>query len=323
MCYFNTSMSKLCISLSILNIYLPSMKNTLLQPTFENIHPISGGSLLVRQFSELARNTRPFWHYHPELELVYVNGGGGKRHIGSHLSYFQDGELVLIGANLPHQGFNDRLNSYVKETVVQMLPEFLGENFFSIKEMQTIGQLFDRARQGLSFYGNTKINVGNKVEKLYQMSPFDRVLALLDILRDLAMSKEYNVLNAEGFTMEIQPQDNDRINIVLNHVREHFKESIPLLTIAEKANMSEPAFCRYFKKVTGKTFTRFVNDYRLVHASKLLAEKQISITEVCFESGFSNYSHFTKQFKLFTGKSPSDYRSTLRQTVELSKSVHA
>jgi AraC-like DNA-binding protein len=299
------------------------MKSMIPQPTFENIQPISGGSLLVRQFSEMARNTRPFWHYHPELELVYVNGGNGKRHIGSHLSYFQDGELVLIGSNLPHQGFNDRLNSYVKETVVQMLPDFLGENFFNIKEMQLIGQLFYRARQGLSFNGQTKINVGEKVERLYELNSFDRLLALLDLLRDLALSNEYTVLNAEGFTMEIQPQDNDRINIVLNHVREHFQDAIPLNIISEKANMSEPAFCRYFKKVTGKTFTRFVNDYRLVHASKLLAEKQISITEVCFESGFSNYSHFTKQFKLFSGKSPSEYRSTLRQTLELSKSAQS
>lgn len=295
------------------------MKSHILQPTFENIHPISGGSLLVRQFSELARNTRPFWHYHPELELVYVNGGSGKRHIGSHLSYFQDGELVLIGANLPHQGFNDRLNSYDKETVVQMLPDFLGESFFNVKEMQLIGHLFRRARQGLSFHGETKLAIGEKIERMYEMESFDQVLALLAILRDLALSEEYTVLNAEGFTMEIQPQDNDRINTVLNHVREHFKEAISLEEISEQANMSEPAFCRYFKKVTGKTFTRFVNDYRLVHASKLLAEKQISITEVCFESGFFNYSHFTKQFKQFSGKSPSEYRSSLRQTVELSK----
>jgi AraC-like DNA-binding protein len=293
-----------------------NLRNQVLTPTFENIHPLSGGSLLVRQFSELARNTRPFWHYHPELELVYVNGGSGKRHVGSHLSYFHDGELVLIGANLPHQGFNDRLNSYEKETVVQMLPNFLGEGFFQIKEMEIIGKLFERSRQGLSFYGETKRVVGEMIEAIYGIPPFEQVIGLLRALKYLAEAEEYTVLNAEGFTMEIQPQDNDRINVVLNHVREHFQQAISLTEISEKASMSEPAFCRYFKKVTGKTFTRFVNDYRLVHASKLLAEKQISITEVCFESGFSNYSHFTKQFKLFSGKSPSEYRSELRTVVQ-------
>lgn len=57
--------------------------------------------------------------------------------------------------------------------------------------------------------------------------------------------------------------------------------------------MTVRSFCRYFKKITNKTFTKFVNDYRLVHASKLLAEKQISITEVCDESSFNNLGHFS------------------------------
>ena len=70
-----------------------------------------------------------------------------------------------------------------------------------------------------------------------------------------------------------------------------------------------------FKKVTGKTFTHFVNEYRLVHASKLLADTSLSITDVCFESGFNNFSHFNKQFKEFTGKSPSDYRKEIKQVI--------
>ena len=270
----------------------------------------------MRQFSQSSRNTRPYWHYHPELELVFVNGGSGKRHIGSHLSYFQEGELVLIGSNLPHQGFNERLNQYKMETVVQMLPTFLGESFFDSGEMKPIGELFQRARRGLSFTGQTKAIVGAKIEALYEENSFQRILKLLEILHDLATSDEYITLNAKGFSLEIQPQDNDRINVVLNHVRENFQKPIPLSVITDKISMTEPSFCRYFKKVTGKTFTRFVNDYRLVHASKLLAEKQISILEVCYESGFTNYSHFTKQFKNFTGKSPSEYRRGLKQILE-------
>ncbi len=77
-------------------------------------------------------------------------------------------------------------------------------------------------------------------------------------------------------------------------------------------SMTVPAFCRYFRKTSGKTFIQFVNEYRLVHAAKLLHEKQISITDVCFESGFNNFSHFNKQFKKFTGKSPSVYRNELK-----------
>lgn len=80
--------------------------------------------------------------------------------------------------------------------------------------------------------------------------------------------------------------------------------------------MTVPSFCRYFKKITHKTFTKFVNDYRLVHACKLLAEKPISITEIAFESGFNNFSHFNKTFKEFTGKNASDYRHELKSFLE-------
>ena len=154
------------------------------------------------------------------------------------------------------------------------------------------------------------------MEQLVECEPFERILRLLDILNDLAVSEDSQTLNASGFSLEIQPQDNDRINVVLNHVRENFQRPISLAEITEEISMTEPSFCRYFKKLTGKTFTKFVNDYRLVHASKLLAEKQISILEVCYESGFTNYSHFTKKFKEFTGKSPSVYRSEITQLVQ-------
>lgn len=270
------------------------------------------GSILVRHFHKEKRNTRPYWHYHPELELVYVKGGSGKRHIGSHLSYFNDGELVLIGSNLPHQGFTDRISGNESETVIQMLPNFLGEHFFKIPEMKGILSLFDRSKRGIAFGEWDKINTGNKIESLHSKDKFNQILCLIEILRDLSLSTDYQILNADGFSMVARPQDNDRLNRVLNHVKENFKEPISLPEICDIVSMTEPAFCRYFKKVTDKTFTQFLNEYRLVHASKLLSEKQVSISEVCYESGFSNYSHFVSHFKRFTGKSPSAYRKEIQ-----------
>ncbi|MEM8765568.1 MAG: AraC family transcriptional regulator, partial [Bacteroidota bacterium] len=99
---------------------------------------------------------------------------------------------------------------------------------------------------------------------------------------------------------------------VFNHVKQNFKEDISLDEMADMVSMTVPSFCRYFKKITNKTFTQFVNEYRLVHASKLLAEQPMSITQVCFESGFNNFSHFNKSFKAFTGQNPSEYRNQLK-----------
>jgi AraC-like DNA-binding protein len=284
-------------------------------PSLEKILTPAGGSIHVRQFDDVDRNTRPYWHYHPELEIVYVNGGSGKRHIGSHLSYFHDGELIMIGSNLPHQGFTHRLSLYKTETVVQMLPDFMGSDFLEVPEMQAIKKLFERAQRGISFHGESKDEIGRRVEALPKQDAFQRILSMMGILNDMATTNEYTILNAEGFSMEIATNDNDRINIVLNYIRKHFQENISLSEIADLINMTEPSFCRYFKKITSKTFTQFINEYRLVHASKLLSEGKLSIAQVCYESGFNNYSHFTKQFKAFAGKSPSEYRGEVKQLV--------
>ena len=95
--------------------------------------------------------------------------------------------------------------------------------------------------------------------------------------------------------------------------RENFQNPIPLEEIADQVSMTVPAFCRYFKKTSGKTFTKVVNEYRVVHATKLLSETPLSISDICFECGFNNFSHFNKVFKEQTGKSASKYRSELKQ----------
>lgn len=286
------------------------------KPAFEAIAPSFGNSFLYQKFSESSENKNNGWHYHPELELVYINGGSGKRQIGSHVSYFREGDLILIGSNLPHCGFTDKLTGNKSETLVQMKADFLGSDFFDIPEMKNIQKLFEVAKGGIAFFGKTKTKVGEKMEILEYQTDFQRLLSILNILNQLATSSEMKVLNAEGFSMETEVKDNDRINVVFNHVKANFKEDISLEEIANMVSMTVPSFCRYFKKITNKTFTQFVNEYRLVHASKLLAEQPMSITQVCYESGFNNFSHFNKSFKAFTGQNPSEYRNQLKTVLQ-------
>ena len=118
------------------------------KPTFEKISPNFGSSVLVMQHTKKIKNKNSaFWHFHPEIELVYVDKGKGKRHIGNHLSYFNNSQLILIGSNLPHNGFADRLTTRGTETIVQFKPDFLGENFFKIPEMNAIELLLEKAKK--------------------------------------------------------------------------------------------------------------------------------------------------------------------------------
>ena len=287
-----------------------------IKPTLEKITPNFGSSLLVKKHVEFLKTNTPFWHFHPEIELVYVNKGKGKRHIGNHISYFNNSQLVLIGSNLPHVGYLDRLTTNGSETLIQFKPEFLGSDFFKIPEMIAIEAMFERAKKGIRFNIEIKQRIGAKIEKLVELDGVNRITSFLEILNDLATTDDYTLLNANGFAFETIPQDSDKIEIVYKHINENFKEHISLDQISELVSMTVPAFCRYFKKSTGKTFTKLVNEYRIVHATKLLAESNMSIADVSFECGFNNFSHFNKLFKNFAGKSASKYRSEMKNLIQ-------
>ena len=287
----------------------------IIKPALEHINPSFGSSFTLVQYDRNRNNNATYWHYHPEIELVYVNGGSGKRQIGSHISYFTQGDLILIGSNLPHCGFTDKFTGNKSEIVIQFQPEFIEGLTTDKPEMQHIRLLIERSKTGIAFTGKTKKLIGKRIQDLTEQQGFERFLGLLSVLNDLQISEEYQLLNASGYSMQANVEDNERINRIFNYVKTHFQEPISLDSMAAMTGMTTPSFCRYFKKMSGKTFTTFVNEYRLVHASKLLSENAMSITEICYESGFNNFSYFNKSFKKFTGKSPSAYRNALKQVI--------
>jgi AraC-like DNA-binding protein len=286
------------------------------KPTLEKIIPSFGSSLLVKKHVQFLKTKKAFWHFHPEIELVYVNKGKGKRHIGNHISYFNNSQLVLIGGNLPHLGYMDRLTTNGSETLIQFKPDFLGATFFKIPEMATIAKLFERAKKGVRFNIEIKKRIGAKIEALVNLESTEKIISFLDILKELATTDDYTLLNANGFAFESVSQDSNKIEIIYKHINDNFKEHISLDEVSNLVSMTVPAFCRYFKKSTGKTFTKLVNEYRVVHATKLLAESNMSVTNISFDCGFNNFSHFNKLFKEFTGKSASIYRSEMKDLIQ-------
>jgi AraC-like DNA-binding protein len=286
------------------------------KPTLKKLSPSFGSSIIVKQHIDKVDRNDAYWHFHPELELIYVNKGQGKTHIGNHLSYFNNSQLILIGSNLPHNGFTDRLTANGTETTVQFKSNFLGDDFVSIPEMANVISLFERAKKGIRFKMETKAVIGPKIDNLLEYAGLERVIKFLEILNYLAFTDDYTMLNADGFAFETEPQDSTKIDVIFKHINRNFQNHITLDEIADKVSMTVPAFCRYFKKATGKTFTQLVNEYRVVHATKLLNESQMSIADICFECGFNNFSHFNKQFNEITGKSASQYRKEIKLIIQ-------
>ncbi|GAA4361677.1 AraC family transcriptional regulator [Hymenobacter saemangeumensis] len=246
------------------------------------------------------------WHYHPEYELVYIPEGSGRRHIGQHRSRFEDGELVLIGPNLPHLSFSFGQQGAFEEIVVQLRADFLGADFWQRPELGAIQQLLLRSHQGLSFGPATRASVGAALRRLLSHPPLPRLLTLLEVLGQLAQAGDAQLLNASR--LHLNGQEQQRLSRVYDYLRQHFRRPIDVQAVAAAANLSVPAFCRYFKKTTRLTLTEFLQENRVNHACSLLLDPDRPITEVCYESGFNNLSHFNKTFRKHIGLSPSDYR---------------
>ncbi|MDV7140399.1 AraC family transcriptional regulator [Maribacter sp. TH_r10] len=286
------------------------------KPVYKKLNSEFGNSILMVQRTERLDSKTAFWHFHPELELHYVNKGHGKRHVGNHISYFNNSQLLLIGENLPHKGFTDGITNNGMETIIQFKKDFLGDAFFDIPEMKNIKTLFEKANKGLLFNPIVKKEIGPKIEELVNYQGYEKIIKFLDVLHDLSLSDDYRILNPEGFNFEVEPQNTLKIDIIYKYVNNNFKNQIALEEVADAVSMTVPSFCRYFKRVTGKTFTKLVNEYRIVHATKLIQESQLGITDICYECGFNSFSHFNKMFKEITGESASKYRSNLKTLVQ-------
>jgi AraC-like DNA-binding protein len=270
-----------------------------------------------------ARFDAPY-HFHPELELTLIISGEGKRFIGNQISDFSPGDLVLLGSNLPHCWQNhrndwlgsDEPSDAAQAIVIHFKRDFLGDKFLENDACQNIRQLFDRAKGGLTILGPTQDKVAREMLKLKELAPFPRLLAFLQILHSLTMGgADVQAIDTNEGGYTVSTIDLERINRIYAYIIAHYTQEVHLDEVAHLANMTETAFCRYFKKVTQKTFVEIVTEFRIKHACQMLRTTQKTMVEICFESGFGNLSHFNKQFKHWMKVPPLQYRKMTQEWV--------
>ena len=262
------------------------------------------------------------WHYHPEYELVLVVKSNGQRTIGDCVERFTDGDLVFIGPNLPHAYQNDAVYYQKNSTltaeaiVIHFKEDFLGKEFFNLPEMIFVKQLFDKSKLGLKILGDTRAKITDTMLEMQAANGQKRIILLLSILEMLSVSNEIQLLANSGFVEQSTVSTNDRLAKVHEYIMENFKKDISLVDAAKVANMSVPSFCRFFKAGTRKGFSNFLNEVRVSYARKLLLEDRYNIAQNCYESGFKNMSNFNRQFKKYTGESPSHYKQRVSQSIK-------
>ncbi|TGE12414.1 helix-turn-helix domain-containing protein [Hymenobacter elongatus] len=273
---------------------------------FEPIQPSVGSSFTLLHYTE-AEVGGILWHYHPEYELVYIPQGSGRRHIGQHVSRYEGGELIFMGPNLPHLSFSHEQQGPFEQIVLQLRADFLGDTFLRRPELAAVHQLFVRSAQGLSFGPQTRALVGDALRQMVTQPAASRLLTLLQLLYQLAEASDVTELHADMGSSSAQVKEQKRLGRIYQHIQENFAEPITVQQLADLANLSVPAFCRYFKKMTSQTLTNFLQEYRISHA-RLLLLQDLPITEVSYASGFNNLSHFNRTFRRLTGQTPTAYR---------------
>lgn len=283
-----------------------------MKPLFHKVPIKIQSSFSIRK--DIANNFGNIWHYHPELELHFVKRGKGVRFIGSNISNFSEGEMILLGQNLPHtwrcneEYYQEEPDKKVEANIIHFLPNCLGNDFLSLPEAHQIPKLYNLAQQGLLIKGKTKKKLEHYMAEALNATDLKRLAILLSILITLAESNEFELINSAHAFHKTPKLDTERINRICDYTLSNFRNEITLNEIAAISNLSTTSFCRYFKLMTKKTFYDFLTEIRVNHACRMLVETNLTVEAVCMDCGFNNASNFYRHFKKITGSTPVEYK---------------
>jgi AraC-like DNA-binding protein len=286
----------------------------LLEKSIENLNQ----SYLVKTLKEPFFD--PNWHFHPHYQLFTVIKGTGTRFIGDDIRHFNIGDTVFLAPNMPHLWRSDR-EYFEKDSqlmtegiVVYFKEDFLGSEFFEKSEMYDIKTLLKKSERGLDLTGQLKEELVDDLKNLPVVNGFQGIIKILSILDKLSKSTDYQYIASTSYSNTHKISETERMRLVHEYVLKHFKENINLSTVASLSNMTDAAFCRYFKSRTNKTFSDFVKEIRIGNACKMLQDENKSISQTCYESGYNTVSNFNNQFKSLKGISPKQYQKLYRRT---------
>jgi len=251
------------------------------------------------------------WHYHPEYELTLITKGSGKRLVGDSYESFTEGDLVLLGSGLPHTWMSEPQAGSTSAVVIQF-SESLISSFTRHIEFAAVKQMLANAAIGLYYPQQHCRGLVKLLKTLPDMPGAQRMLLLAEVLQRLTECKN-QALSSPFFASPKGKENEDRINRVCGYIQNHASEHITLQHVASLVHLTPSAFCKFFKRVTGKTFSDYVNDIRTGHACRLLTETDLPVGEIAVASGFESLTYFNRVFLKKKGVTPVVFRKGLRQ----------
>jgi transcriptional regulator GlxA family with amidase domain len=245
--------------------------------------------------------------------LTLVLKSAGYRIVGDNITPLVPGDLVLVGASLPHVWHQDESVNGKKDAVhaivVRFREDFLGEHFLRSPEMDAVRRLLKRSVRGLQVTGVTRETVALRMRELAERQGLDRLLKLLEIVNLLASSKHLRPIASANFSPELRDSDTPRMQRVMHYIHDHLDEVIERGEVARCAALSPGAFSRFFKTRTGKTLPQYINELRVGNACTRLRDANAKVADIALACGFENLANFNRQFRAISGMSPREYRN--------------
>ncbi|GAB4515514.1 MAG: AraC family transcriptional regulator [Allomuricauda sp.] len=247
-------------------------------------------------------------HQHAEIQISYVEKGAGTLIVGDSINEYKAGDILVIGSFVPHVFRSD--TRIKEESLMHTLffdQDSFGKGFFQLADLSSIQQFFKKAEFGMRITSRQ-----SKIVPLFHaLSAKNKVEQIASLLLIIDQINKSNTVPLSAFVYRKSFTDDEgkRMSKVYDYAMERYREPITLEEIAEKANMTKNAFCRYFKKRTNKTFFQFLIEIRIENACKLLLKNpERSIASISEQCGFNNIANFNRKFKEFKHCTPTQYR---------------
>ena len=249
-------------------------------------------------------------HRHEAWELYFVTYGSGVRMTGDTLMPFAEGDVVLIPPSMPHYWkykpdlAND--DGEITYLMVAFSPELIEKCMSVFPEIRN--RLHGQAlpTEALKYGVVSSVEIKRALMRMKDLDDIGQLSEMISLLPMIFTAKDHAFI---GKPIKIE-RDIRRMQCVAEYVMAHYVHNITLDDIASHVGMNRSAFCTFFKREKGMTFTQFVTQYRLQTACELLKTTQKQVSEICIAVGFNDLPHFIRVFTSTYGLSPTKFRKS-------------
>ena len=253
-------------------------------------------------------------HWHNDLEINLIREGEAVFQVYQKSYRVRTGEGFLLNRNVPHSCSSPG-NEHVRYSTILVRPDFLYGDFGSDVERKCFQPFLQNSAipciylTGFDENGKEILQKLNQVEEAFDRKRFCYELKIKGLLCEAFAMILYGHRQELTKFVPANLQELERLEKMLNYLNMHFTEVISLQDLADQVHLSREVCCRLFKKMTGKTITGYLEEYRVNKSFSLVQSGQYSMTQITEMVGFSNPSRFASAFRKRFGCNPGEYNS--------------